>query len=134
MVIDVRRLKYGGKDECSFCFEYNADDSLLTLPNASFARPVSVVGVLSLNGDEVYVDGELSYRLNAKCSKCFDDTVYFGRAEFSETFSEDADGEDDRYPFAKGLVDLTKMINDALILSFPYTTYCEAHSDEEESD
>lgn len=131
MVIDVKRLKYAGKDECSFCFEYQADNSLITLPGATFAAPVTVTGTLRLAGGDVYVEGELSYELDAHCSRCLKETKYFGHAEFDEDFSEDADGEDDRYPFSKGLVDLTKMVNDTLILSFPYVVYCDEDKEEE---
>ena len=31
MVIDVKKLKFSGKETCSFHFEYEADDSAITL-------------------------------------------------------------------------------------------------------
>ena len=65
MVIDVRKLKNSGKDGCSFCFEYAADDSLITLPQSSFKSPVTVTGELELAGDTAYVNGDISYTLIA---------------------------------------------------------------------
>ena len=124
MVIDVRKLKNSGKDGCSFCFEYAADDSLITLPYASFKEPVTVTGELELAGDKVYVNGEISYVLVAPCSRCGEKTEYRGLTRFD-------DKEEDFYPFSRGLVDLTKMVCDSLVISFPYTVYCEKDKEEQ---
>ncbi len=130
MVIDVRKLKSSGKDGCSFCFEYEADDSLITLPYATFNKPVTVTGELELAGDKVYVNGEISYVLSAPCSRCGEMTEYCGVTSFDEVFSDEAnDSDEDFYPYSKGLVDLTKMVCDALVISFPYTIYCENDKD-----
>ena len=127
MVIDVRKLKNSGKDGCSFCFEYLPDNSLITLPHSSFKRPVTVTGELELAGDKVYANGEISYVLET--------TEYRGLTHFDEAFSDDPnDKEEDFYPFSKGLVDLTKMVCDSLVISFPYTVYCEKDEKENESE
>lgn len=135
MVIDVRKLKNSGKDGCSFCFEYAADDSLITLPYASFKEPVTVTGELELAGDKVYVNGEISYVLVAPCSRCGEKTEYRGLTRFDEAFSDDLnDKEEDFYPFSRGLVDLTKMVCDTLVISFPYTIYCEKDQKDQEEE
>lgn len=135
MVIDVRKLKNSGKDGCSFCFEYLPDNSLITLPCSSFKRPVTVTGELELAGDKVYVNGEISYELETECSRCGEKTEYRGLTHFDEAFSDDPnDKEEDFYPFSRGLVDLTKMVCDSLVISFPYTVYCEKDEKENESE
>ena len=123
MVIDVKRLKYSGKDVCSFHFEYDADDSAITLPDAVYSAPVSVTGTLTLGGNAVFVEGEIEYSLNAKCSRCLDDVIFHNIVEFDERYSEDKT-DDDAYLYAKGLVDLTDMVNEKLLLSFPYSVLC----------
>ena len=126
MVIDVRKLKNSGKDGCSFCFEYAADDSLITLPYASFKEPVTVTGELELAGDKVLI---------APCSRCGEKTEYRGLTRFDEAFSDDPnDKEEDFYPFSRGLVDLTKMVCDTLVISFPYTIYCEKDQKDQEEE
>lgn len=123
MVIDVKKLKYSGKDVCSFHFEYDADDSAITLPDAVYSAPVSVTGTLTLGGNAVFVEGEIEYSLNAKCSRCLDDVIFHNIVEFDERYSENkTDG--DAYLYAKGLVDLTDMVNEKLLLSFPYSVLC----------
>ena len=123
MVIDVKKLKYSGKDVCSFHFEYNADDSAITLPDAVYSAPVSVTGTLTLGGNAVFVEGEIEYSLNAKCSRCLDDVIFHNIVEFDERYLEDKT-DDDAYLYAKGLVDLTDMVNEKLLLSFPYSVLC----------
>ncbi len=123
MVIDVKKLKYSGKDVCSFHFEYDADDSAITLPDAVYSAPVSVTGTLTLGGNAVFVEGEIEYSLNAKCSRCLDDVIFHNIVEFDERYSE-VKTDDDAYLYAKGLVDLTDMVNEKLLLSFPYSVLC----------
>ena len=123
MVIDVKKLKYSGKDVCSFHFEYDADDSAITLPDAVYSAPVSVTGTLTLGGNAVFIEGEIEYSLNAKCSRCLDDVIFHNIVEFDERYSEDKT-DDDAYLYAKGLVDLTDMVNEKLLLSFPYSVLC----------
>ena len=43
--------------------------------------------------------------------------------EFDETYSENKDDED-AYFYSKGLIDLTEMVNEKLLLSFPYSVLC----------
>ena len=123
MVIDVKKLKYSGKDTCSFHFEYEADDSAITLPDAVYSAPVSVTGTLTLGGNAVFVEGEIAYSLNAKCSRCLAVVIFHNVVEFDETYSENKDDED-AYLYSKGLVDLTEMVNEKLLLSFPYSVFC----------
>ncbi|MDY3723988.1 MAG: DUF177 domain-containing protein [Candidatus Borkfalkiaceae bacterium] len=123
MVIDVKKLKRSGKESCSFHFDYEADDSAITLPDAEYSRPVSVNGTLTLGGNEVWAEGEIEYFVSTKCSRCLDDVIFHNIVEFNETFSED-DNTDGAYLYSRGLVDLTEMVNEKLLLSFPVSVLC----------
>ena len=123
MVIDVKKLKRSGKESCSFHFDYEADDSAITLPDAEYSRPVSVNGTLTLGGNEVWAEGEIEYFVSTKCSRCLDDVIFHNIVEFDETFSED-DNADGAYLYSRGLVDLTEMVNETLLLSFPVSVLC----------
>ena len=71
----------------------------------------------------MFVEGEIEYSLNAKCSRCLDDVIFHNIVEFDERYSEDKT-DDDAYLYAKVLVDLTDMVNEKLLLSFPYSVLC----------
>ena len=121
MVIDIKRLRLKGKRGCSFHFDYEADDALLTLPESSFSGAVSVTGELEVDGEDVFVNGEISYSINTVCSRCLTPTVYEKVVPFDEKFSP---SDDEAYPYYKETVDLTDMVNDKIILSLPYAVYC----------
>ena len=123
MVIDVKKLKRSGKESCSFHFDYEADDSAITLPDAEYSRPVSVNGTLTLGGNEVWAEGEIEYFVSTKCSRCLDDVIFHNIVEYDETFSED-DNAGGAYLYSRGLVDLTEMVNEKLLLSFPVSVLC----------
>ncbi|MBQ4099690.1 MAG: DUF177 domain-containing protein [Clostridia bacterium] len=123
MVIDVRKLKYSGKDECSFHFEYDADSSVITLPDAEYSGKVQVNGTLTLSGKSVFVYGEIKYAISTLCTRCLTGVVFQNVVEFDEEYSETEDGED-IYKFKKGLVDLSEMVDEKLMLSIPYAVYC----------
>ena len=123
MVIDVRKLKYSGKDEFDFDFEYDADSSAITLPNAEYSDKVKVSGRLTLSGKSVFVEGEIEYFISASCSRCMHSASFHNVVEFDEEFSE-TEADDEVYRFKKGLVDLTEMVEEKLLLSFPYAVYC----------
>ena len=123
MIIDVRKLKYSGKDEQSFLFEYEPDSSAITLPNAEYSKPVSIRGTLTLGGKSVFVDGEIEYSISTECSRCLEGVIFHNVVEFDEEFSETENGED-VYKFKKGLVDLTQMVEEKILLSLPYSVLC----------
>lgn len=123
MVIDVRKLKYSGKDECNFHFDYEADSKAITLPNAEYSGVVSVNGTLTLGGKSVFVEGEIEYSLATQCSRCLNGVIFHNIVEFNEEFSE-TEKADDVYEFKKGLVDLTEMVEEKIMLSMPYTVLC----------
>ena len=123
MVIDVRKLKYSGKDEQSFDFDYQADSSAITLPDAEYSSPVKVKGTLYLSGKSVFVEGTLEYFISTNCSRCLTGVIFHNVVEFDEEYSETEDLEEG-YRFKKGLVDLTEMVEEKLLLSFPYSVYC----------
>lgn len=124
MVIDVKRLKYSGKDETSFHFEVALDDAIITLPGAVFRSPVSVTGTLTLGGNEVFVEGEIGYSLFGQCSRCLEGVVFQNVVAFDERFSDDPGADPDVYPYSKGLVDLREMVEEKVVLSIPFAVYC----------
>ena len=123
MVIDVRKLKYSGKEEYCFDFDYQADSSAITLPDAEYAGSVKVKGTLYLNGKAVFTEGTIEYSISTNCSRCLKGIIFHNIVEFDEEYSETEDLEDG-FRFKKGLVDLTEMVEEKLLLSFPYSVYC----------
>ena len=124
MIIDIKKLKQSGRDEISFRFETEPDDAIITLPDAAFSSPVSVTGTLTIGGNAVFVEGEIEYSITGQCSRCLESVVFHNIVAFDEEFSDDPDSDPEVYPFSKGLVDLTGMVNEKIVLSIPVAIYC----------
>lgn len=123
MIIDIKKLKQSGKEECSFHFETEMEGDIITLPDAKFHSPVSITGTLTISGKSAFVIGEIEYKLDALCSRCLKETLYESVVDFDEEFTEDKTVED-AYIYSRGLVDLTEMVREKIILSMPVSVLC----------
>ncbi len=123
MQIDIIALRSKGKSESDFEFSYTAPNEIITLPNVKFLGDVKVSGNLQiLSRSEVIVDAKINYVLEGCCSRCFDNATSEIETSFSERFSE-KDAEDS-YKFFSGLLDLTKAVDDNIIMSMPNKLLC----------
>ena len=122
MVIDLKKLKTTGKTELDFYFDYEEFEDLCSLPDCEIQKPIKVFGRLEvISGGTVYVDGEINFLLKGACSRCLEEAVKEMVVPFSETF----DKEDEMaYEIMNDKVDLTKMVNDVVIVEMPYSLLC----------
>lgn len=122
MVIDFRKIARSGKTEEDFFFEYLPEEELLLLPDAKIVTPVKITGTATLTGKHsAYIDAEICFSVEAECTRCLTPTV----KEFIAEITEEVDAEDeDSYPVKNDTVDLTKMINDKIIMTVPFNFLC----------
>ena len=125
MVIDVRKLKFSGKTEADFQFDYIPSEDLLTLPSACLDGAVKVNGTLELHGSDVYVDGTISCTIVGECARCLRESRVDISEEFSVIYATERQDEDD-YIYQGGLVDLKLAVDDLIIISLPTIIYCKA--------
>lgn len=123
MIIDVRKLKYSGKYDSTFEFDYSPNEELITLPNAVLQGPARVTGTLALHGDDVYVDGMVSCTIVGECARCLTEARYDFSSSFSVVYATTRQDEDD-YLYSSGLVNLKFAVDDVLLTDFPSAIYC----------
>ena len=123
MVIDVRKLKFSGKTETDFQFDYPVTPDKLTLPGAEIDGAVKVTGVLELHGNDVYVDGTIACTIVGECARCLKETRVDFKEDFSVIYATTRQDEDD-YLYVNGLVDLKLAIDDLMLISLPTVIYC----------
>ena len=121
MKIDLRQLKRSGKEEEDFSFDFMADNSILTLPDAKFAGPVKITGTIEVVRNSARVEGTIEYQLVGLCSRCLEPASYEDSISFDELYTNE---DDDNYHYEKDVVDLTQMVNEKIMLSLPYAIYC----------
>ncbi len=123
MIIDIRKLnaqkQYTGELE----FEYSAPETLIAIPFVRFAMPVKVSFHYELyEDDSLEIRGTVSYRLEGQCSRCLTPATMDIQGELDAYFEERADYED--YGYSNGKVDVTKAVQDAIMLSMPFSLSC----------
>lgn len=122
MIIDLKKLKRSGKDSEDFHFEYQPELELIDIPNATLSLPVRITGTVTLTGDHsCYIDGEVDFSVQGECTRCLKETVNRYVIEFSETADNQAE---DCYPVKNDTVDLTKIVDDVILINVPLSFLC----------
>ena len=121
MDIDVRKLKYSGKDCMDFSFDYVEKEDLVLTPSAVIDGPIRVSGTLELHGDDVYVDGKVDCTIVGECARCLGKAKY----DFSENLSvtyvrSNHNAEEEEYLYSSGVVNL----RDVFLSNCPPVIYC----------
>lgn len=125
MDIDVRKLKYSGKDSLDFSFEYQFEEDLMLIPNAVIDGNINVSGTLELHGDDVYVDGKVDCKIVGECARCLGKAETNFSADLSVTFvRSNPNEEDDEYLYTSGVVNLRQAVRDVFLTNCPPVIYC----------
>jgi uncharacterized protein len=122
MIIDLRELKRTGKEESDFFFEYTPEYKLADIPNVEMLNPVSVCGTVTLTGQHsAYVEGEIVFTLEGECTRCLSPASKKYSAFFAESIQQ---GDLEGYPLVNDKIDLTKIVDDAILMALPVNFLC----------
>ena len=122
MLLDLKKLKRSGKDSSSFFFEYSPQSELIDLPDAKIVLPISVSGTVTLTGEHsALVEAEIVYTISGNCTRCLNETTKDYAVEISEIVDND---NPDGYPVKNDMVDLTKIVDDAIMINNPTNFLC----------
>lgn len=123
MIIDLKEIRKKGKDEEDFFFEYFPETKVVSIPNVELELPVKILGKIRLYGkDEAYAEGEITFTLKGECTRCLRPVSKSYTVPFQEDFS--SSGAEDAYPYRSDRIDLTKAVDDKLILEMPLAFVC----------
>ena len=123
MQIELKNILLKGTDTEDFSFSYSAPNSLVDIPFVEFNGDVKVDGYLTIiSKHEVRVVANITYSLKGNCSRCGDNAETVIETDIDEQFC-DAEIED-CYTFSKGVVDITKSVNDKIVMSMPMQVLC----------
>ena len=118
MILDLNAIKRSGKTEESFFFEYDADIDV-AIPDTKLMLPVKVQGTVFITGNNsAEAEGEIVFTLKGACTRCLAETEKTFTADFNEVFGEDG------YPIVNGKIDLSKSVDDIIIMNTPVAFLC----------
>lgn len=122
MILDLKKIRAKGKEEESFFFEYTPETDLLDMPNGELLTPVKISGEITLTDrHSAYVEGEIAFTVKGACTRCLAET----EKEYIANFAEQVDDENENgYVVVNDRLDLTKIVNDAIIINTPVSFLC----------
>ncbi len=122
MILDLKKIRAKGKEEESFFFEYTPENQLLDMPNGELLTPVKISGEITLTDrHSAYVEGEVTFTVKGECTRCLAET----EKEYIANFAEQVDDENENgYVVVNDRLDLTKIVNDAIIINAPVSFLC----------
>lgn len=124
MIIDLRKVKQSGKGEEDFFFEYTPKADIVTVPGVQIKAPVKVLGkVILTSSKSAVIEAEITFTLAGECTRCLALTEKTYKIDFEEVFETDA--TDGVYEIVSDRIDLSKPVDDALILEMPVSFVCE---------
>lgn len=123
MRLDLRKLKRTGKDKTDFYFEYQPEVNLSeSIPESKILLPIKVSGSVTLTGEHsAYVEGEVAFTIEGECTRCLEQTTATYTVDFSEAVS---DQPDEVYPLINDTIDLTKIVDDVILMNVPVAFLC----------
>lgn len=122
MIIDLKKIKRSGKDGEDFYFEYQPELELIDIPNVKLSAPIKITGNVTLTGEHsCYIDGEVDFSVDGECTRCLKQTTNRYVVEFSEMADSQAE---DGYPVKNDTVDLTKIVDDVVLMNVPLSFLC----------
>ncbi len=120
MIIDLKKLRTSGKTESGFFFEYTPSESLCDIPEVDLLAPVKITGTVTLtDAHSAYIEGEIAFILKGQCTRCLSLTEKDFVVEFGE-----AVGVEDGYPVVNDKVDLSKIVDDSIMMDLPTNFLC----------
>ena len=123
MKIDIRKLNAQKRYQGEMEFSYDVPQELMSIPFVSFDGPAKIAFSFELyEDDSLEIRGKVEYRLQGQCSRCLKDTQLAVEGELDAYFQPKKDAED--YSYFGGIVDITKAVEDAIMVSMPYTLSC----------
>ena len=90
--------------------------------------PNTTISLIKINGTayitgrhSAYIEGEISYSISGKCTRCLSKTT----KDFVVDFSEELDMNNlEGYKIKNDIIDLTKIVNDRIIMNEPVNFLC----------
>lgn len=125
MIIDLKAIRQKGLVEKEFSFEYPAPETLISLPQAKFRKPVTIDCLVEVYKNEAYVSGSVYYSIDGECSRCLSPASIDRTVSFDEKFvPTELAKADDENVYERDRIDLTSLVQQLILTDMPFAIYC----------
>lgn len=122
IVIDLTEHLANCGKKISFCADFLPEDGLLPYPDAKVINVSLNLFVTYLN-PHIYVCGSLTVFVEGSCDRCLEKVAESFVLNFDQTFYKDI-AEEGCYPYFDSKLDITKAVQDEIVLSMPTLLLC----------
>ena len=123
MSINIAKANQG--EFYSFKQTLKADNSILSGLLAEFNSDIEVEGSYVVDKDSVYIDSKVKYSITFKCDRCLEDVKKdFCVRCMASFYLEGEEEQEDFYPYANNIVDITAPVFQEIILNLPTRVLC----------
>lgn len=123
MKLNIEQAQKNAGDIYQAEFEGTLDDNSLPY-GCRYAETVKASAQYTFSEDGLFVWGKVRTAVNAPCARCLKNVTYPVETEFSEVFKDAPDGDDETYIYSGGEAELTKMLEDRILLVLPVRFLC----------
>ncbi len=124
IVIDLTKAFANVGVPTRFCEKAALDSSLLPYPNATLCG-VNVDFSVTFLSRDVEVQGSIICEVEGQCDRCLDEVKKQFVLPFSQVFvKDDSATDDDCYVYCGSKLDVTKAVEDEIVLSLPTLLLC----------
>lgn len=125
MILDVSELLSKKKIRKPVELEISENELVYGDEEVEFSKPIYFKGILSMVGDILHLEGQLSTELNLRCSRCLEMFKYPVELEVEEKFSSHPEDNDDDILLLEGeSISLTEIIENNILIALPIKKLC----------
>lgn len=122
MILDLKKIKRSGKDQSDFFFLYQPQTQLIDIPSVGFDGDIKINGTVYITGEHsAFIEAEVDFALKGECTRCLSETRKEFVVELAESVSMD---DEEGYPVKNDTVDLTKIVDDLVMMNIPVSFLC----------
>ena len=122
MKFDITDIKKNREPLWKFDTKPLVQDDLYDM--ISVKDDVLIEGTLTNQGEEIFLSGVLKLTYTGQCARCLKPVTRTMTLQLNERFSSRDTDDDDVYPYEGNFVDLTKTVNDNIIVALPVRLLC----------
>ncbi len=128
MKINLTELIDGQKNELDFTIEDSIEPVVYLGDEISFITPVCFQGSVYIMNDDAYIKGKIKCVAEFHCYRCLKKFKKSIATEIDEKLMRENDPEleeDDCFIIRNNMIDISKIIENTFILSFPMKVLCD---------
>lgn len=125
MILSIEKIARRPSEQMPFSALLNQEVLGDVFPNVRLDSAILLEGIAkNIDDGLIELKGHITLNALTPCDRCLEETSTKLNIDFDERFARAANEDEDIYPYAQDQLDLSKMIQDNLLLHWPSRVLC----------